>query len=146
MVDKKSDHYTSATTYRDMDGNHKNFTFIDHDKKPTISASPSLNEDELKSLKQTINEQIDLSIDEILAMPAQSCFSHNGLYEEFIVRDVEQGRIEWQKNMLRNACRINHTLRHNLWNVVWRNTVKSQYWFEELSHEDIIEGKWKQWI
>lgn len=146
MVDKKSDHYTSATTYRDMDGNHKNFTFVDHDKKSKMSASVDMSEEELKSLKKTINSDIDRSIDEILALPAQNCFTPNNLYDEFVVRNVEEKRIDWQKNMLRNACRINHTLRHNLWNVVWRNTVKSQYWYEDLPHDDILAGKWKAWI
>lgn len=32
-VDKKSDHYTSAQSYTDLDGQSRQFTFVDHDRK-----------------------------------------------------------------------------------------------------------------
>lgn len=145
-VDKKSEHYTSAEVYRDLDGNHKTFTYIDHDKKIRIAAGEPLTEDQLTSLKESVSSQIDNSIEEILALPALSAATPDGLYEEFVTRDMSKQRIVWQEEMVRDACRINHNLRHNLWNTVWKNTVKSQYWFEEMDHEDILNGKWEEWI
>jgi hypothetical protein len=37
MHDKKSDHYTSAKNYTDLDGNTKSFDFVDHDVKTKIA-------------------------------------------------------------------------------------------------------------
>lgn len=147
MVDKKSDHYTSATNYKDNDGNMKTFTFVDHDVKPNMSTLPPLSEEESADLKKTVASDIDRTIDEILALPAQSLLaSQNGFAEDYVLRDSEQNKIVWREAMVRDALRINHNLRIAFRMLVWKHTIREQYWNESMSHEDILAGKWKDWI
>ena len=141
-MDKKSDHYTSAETYRDLDGNYKQFTFIDHDIKKYAMPITSISESELADLKRTREEAIEA----ILAMPAISLLrSGNTLAENYIIRDQEKGII-WHEKAVKEALIINPDLIYLFSNTVWRNTVKEQNWFTELSNKEIIEGKWKELI
>ena len=65
--------------------------------------------------------------------------------EELKVKElVEQASDEWDEEMVTNMCKIDSTFRYNLSNSIWKNTVKEQYWFEDMSYEDIIAGKWKE--
>ena len=145
-MDKKSQHVGNhGGAYTDMDGMSRQFTYIDHDKKTSVGTS-NLSDKERKALAKQVRQSIDETIEEILSLPPN--ISNNwGLYTEFLVRNVEENRIEWHEEMVRNACRVNDELRHNLHLTVWRNTVKPQYWFEQdhkLTHEDIMAGKWKE--
>ena len=142
-MDKKSQHVGNhGGRYTDESGMSRQFTYIDHDKKTKIGLN-SMSDSEFQSLKKNINTAIDREIDEILALPAVNISNNEGLYDEFIIRDQEKG-ILWHESMVRDACRINDILRHNLHLRVWRNTVKEKNWFVEMSHEDILAGKWKE--
>lgn len=141
-MDKLSDHYTSAEGYRDLDGLHKQFTFIDHDIKSKYT-SPPLKEEEVISLRAEVSAQIRRDIDEILVFPAVSVMKEYQA-EDFVERTPHS--IEWRESVVRDALSINHTLRHNIKNTVWKNTVSPQYWFEDMSHEDIMAEKWRHWM
>lgn len=145
-MDKKSDHYTSAQVYRDLDGNHRQFTYIDHDVKSKYTAPP-LTEEEAVALRDTVQSDINKQINMILALPAVSLLKSGNAYaEDYIERDVENGLIKWRESMVRDALSINHNLRFTFLNAVWKSTVQSQYWFLDMSYEDIIAGKWKELI
>lgn len=146
-VDKKSDHYTSAQHYKDLDGNMKNFTFVDHDVKSSATLTPPLSDEERNVLKDTVKGEAQRQIEEILALPAVSLLSSGNLFaEDYIERDVEKGTIKWRERMVRDSLTINSDLRYVFHKAVWKNTVKEQHWFDEMSHEDILAGKWKEWI
>jgi hypothetical protein len=144
-VDRKADYVGNhGGAYTDIEGMSRQFTTVDHDKKTKISTG-SISDKELQTLKQDITDEVERAILEILALPAVNVLKNgDGLYEEFIVRKMPEQRIEWNEPMVRNACKINFTLRYNMWNTVWKGTVKEQYWFEDMSHEDILAGKWKE--
>lgn len=145
-TDRKSDHYTSAQHYRDLDGNSKSFTFVDHDVKPSISVMSSSKE-EIENLKKEISEHTENSIKAILSMPAVNALNDsNGMYSHLVKRNIEKGIIEWDEDVVANMCRIDSVFMYNLSNTLWKRTVKEQYWFEDMSHEDIIAGKWKELI
>jgi hypothetical protein len=133
-VDKKSDHVGNhGGTYIDNDGQSKQFTYIDHDKKTKVAPSKPLSEDERASLKDSLKQYEQNMIEEILAFPAVNAVRNPfGLYEEFVIRS-ESG-ITWHEQMVREACSINDTLRRNLHTQLWRRTVKEQFWFEDMSH------------
>lgn len=143
-VDKKSQHVGNhGGAYTDIDGMRKQFTYIDHDKKTKI-ATGKISKTELKKLKKSIDDYTERQIAEVLALPAVNVRNNHGLYEEFIIRDAEDGKIKWHEEMVKSACRINSTLLYNLHLSVWRNTVKEQHWFDDMSHEDILAGEWKK--
>lgn len=62
-VDKKSDYYNPPTNYRDIDGNMKTFTYVDHDKHVTRlklgrSMKPELYQTPLQNENQQLCEDI----------------------------------------------------------------------------------------
>lgn len=149
-VDKKSQHVGNhGGAYTDLYGHSKQFTYIDHDVKTKISTyAPT--EEEKREQKAIEDKRRADRIDEILSLPAvcavqsEDPFIKQVLYEEFVVRSP-QG-IKWNEIVLRNACSIDDELARALHLRVWRKTVKEQYWFEEMSHEDIMAGKWRDWM
>lgn len=143
-VDKKSDHYTSPANYKALDGQMRTFTYIDHDKKTKIGAVNVTPEQILKA-KDEFKQSLEREIDKILALPAVNAVRNpDGLYEEFIERSEDKGII-WRPEMLREALRISPSLSHNLWISIWRASVLPQYWYESMSYEDILQGKWEAW-
>ena len=143
----KTPMYNAKDAYKDIDGNMKQFTHIDHDVKTKIGIDPPLSDSEKKTLQESVKNSTELQIQAILALPAVSAVlsGQADYYEQFIIRDPEKGII-WRDHMVKDTCRLNDILRHNLFLNVWRNTVKEPYWFDDMSYEDIIEGKWKQLI
>lgn len=135
--------------YVDLDGMTKQFTYVDHDKKTKIHIP--LTEEEKKELQDSIAKRKEETILEILAMPAVNVMSREdtlldkNLYNEFVLRHKERKEIFWNEEFLRKACNLNEDLARTLHLRVWRNTVKEQYWFEDLSHEEMIAKKWKKW-
>ena len=128
-----------------IDGQHREFTVIDHDKKLKI-ATDHISEQEKESLRKSVDDTCHQTINEILALPAISFLKSGNLFaEDYVERDIEKGII-WREQMIRDALLINDAMRYSIRNQVWKNTVKEAYWFEEMSYEDILSGKWKEWI
>jgi hypothetical protein len=96
-VDKKSDHYTSATHYKDLDGNMKAFTFVDHDIKPG-GATHSITDEEISEAKKQLKEFRKTSIERILVIPASLCPQW---FTDFTVRG-DVGEVKWNEEMLRD--------------------------------------------
>lgn len=95
-TDKLSDHYTSAQAYTDLDGQSRQFTFIDHDKKSKISALKQT-EEEVQEIKNSLNSyRLDL-VKRILEIPASLCPFE---FVDFTVRGEAMDKIEWNKKML----------------------------------------------
>ena len=145
-MDKKSQHVGDhGGKYVDRDGQTKQFTYIDHDIKPKVSSILDMSEEERKELRDTLNLYRDREIAQILALPAVSFLKSGNMFaEDYIIRDLEKGII-WNEVFTKNALSINSDMRYTVHLSVWRNTVKEQYWFEDMSHEDILSGKWKEW-
>jgi hypothetical protein len=146
-MDKKSQHVGNhGGRYVDEYGHTKQFTYIDHDVKPTIRTTPPKSEAEIAEISALVKQEAEKAIAEILQFPAISAIKNlNGEYEQFVLRD-EQNGITWREDMVREACMINSTLRHNLSLATWRGSVKFEHWWDDMSHEDIMAGKWKEWI
>lgn len=93
-VDKKSQHYTSAKNYTDLDGNSKSFTFIDHDVKTKIAAKVTSPE-EIEEAKSGLKDYKKQIINRILSIPPSVCPE---IFHDFTKRG-EIG-ISWDKDML----------------------------------------------
>jgi hypothetical protein len=134
----------TAQTYQDDYGNTKEFTFIDYDKKSKKSMSSPLTKEELEEIQRKMKDHTEKYIQEILSFPAVNAVKGSGgdIFETFVDRDKENG-ITWNEKVVRGACMIDPILTRNLLNKLWKSTVKEQYWFDDMSHEDIISGKWK---
>ena len=139
--------YTPPSDYRDLDGNHKTFTYIDHDIKTSISTSTS-SKKEVEKIKEDRERMMNECIEEILALPAVAAAGvADNIYEQFIIRDLEKGII-WNETVVRNALVLNDTLRYQLHTVLWKRTVKESNWFHPMreDHEAIVRGDWRQLI
>lgn len=145
-VDRKADYVGNhGGAYTDMDGMSRQFTVIDHDKKTSI-ASSKMSDEEKESLRNAINIDKQQTINKILALPAVSFLKSGNMFaEDCIIRDLEKGII-WDETFVRNMLDIKTEMLHPIWNTIWKNTVKEQYWFDDMSYEDVMEGKWKQLI
>lgn len=144
-VDRKADHVGNhGGRYTDMDGQTKQFTYIDHDVKTKIGVTAKMPEEELDKLKADLERFKREAIAEILAMPAVSAAYFED-YEPFIIRDLEKGII-WNEPVVTNACMINNDLRRELHLLTWRRTVKEMYWFDPIrdDHEAMLRGDWKK--
>lgn len=128
--------------YTDIDGMSKQFTYIDHDKKPTQSTYI-----ETGNAAETFKKMLNEGIDEILQFPAAAAVwgAYGDQYEQLVERSVEGG-ITWRENLVREVLNINPDAFYTLHSRVWKNTVREQYWFEEMSHEDIMAGEWRKWV
>lgn len=155
-VDRKADHVGNhGGSYVDIYGNRKQFTYIDHDRHTSMlkgslerdtPESKQKREEMAKELKEKVKSYKNEVIEEILALPAVSLIRSGNTYsEDFIIRDEQKG-ILWNEAVVRDALNINDNLRYTIRNIVWKNTVKEQYWFSDMDHEDIIKGKWREWI
>lgn len=142
-VDKKSQHVGNhGGRYTDLDGQSRQFTYIDHDKKSKMSTYI-----EEGNASENFRKLLNRFIDQILALPAAAIVEGwlADDYELYVTRNREKG-IQWREEMVREAIKINPDLMYSMWNRVWKNTVREQYWFEEISYEDILAGKWKEWV
>ena len=156
-VDRKADYVGNhGGAYTDENGMSRQFTYVDHDRKLSSRVSGGESKEykaqkkkKLEDLKAQIKKRNDEKIEQILCLPAiNAVMSHDDfvdaqLYEEFITRSADIG-ITWNEEMVRSACTINHELCRNLHIRVWRYTVKPEFWNEDMSHEDILNGEWKK--
>lgn len=62
MYDKKSDYYTGATNYEDVDGKLKTFTYVDHDIKTKVGGPIFEKVEKKEERKISEEEQICLDI------------------------------------------------------------------------------------
>jgi len=94
-IDKKSQHVGNhGGVYTDNDGQTKQFTYIDHDKKTTISAAVSKKEDFTSFFKQYREELIE----RIIHVPAVYCPME---YQDFTnSRGENVTTITWNTQML----------------------------------------------
>lgn len=92
MADKKSDHYTSAQHYKDLDGNSKSFTFVDHDIKSKFLADVPPPPENWEAIAR------QEYLKEILSFPAALCPEQFRSY--VILGETPLGKIEWNEVML----------------------------------------------
>lgn len=142
----KANHYTTAEQYVDpQDGQTKQFTIIDHDIKTKVSASDIMSEKEKKELYETVQREAKERIEEILSFPAVFLIlSKNTFAEDYIERHPEKGII-WREEMVRDALSVNTDLRYAFHHGIWRMAVRPEHWHNDISHEEILAGKWKEW-
>ena len=96
---EKAKHYTSAQTYKDEDGNMKNFTMIDHSVKTTIGGSPKLNQEELDEISSQRRIHRAELCERILSIPASLCPLD---FDDFIVRGEGLSKIQWNEEMIKD--------------------------------------------
>lgn len=91
-VDSKSQHVGNhGGRYIDNDGQSKQFTYIDHDKKPTISFHT---EEVDKEWQGKYTKEL---VDRIMDIPASICPVE---FQDFTVRGENQAVITWNKTMI----------------------------------------------
>lgn len=92
-TDRKADYVGNhGGAYTDIDGMSKQFTYVDHDKKTTIS----LNSGKSESVETGYREQL---VTRVLDQPASICPE---IFSDFTIRGEGKSHIEWDKNMLTN--------------------------------------------
>lgn len=82
--------------YRDLDGNHRNFTVIDHDKKTKINTSLGSN---MEQLEKDIQESRVILQNKILALPASAC---SVVFDDFRTRSEDGKAILWNETMIKD--------------------------------------------
>lgn len=98
-VDKKSQHVGNhGGRYTDLDGQSKQFTYIDHDKKTKIGTG-KLTEEEIKTIQEEIKNSRNLLITTILSYPPSLCPFE---FVDFTVRGDKE-IIRWNETMVRDA-------------------------------------------
>lgn len=90
-TDKKSQHYTSAQNYTDLEGQSKLFTMVDHDRKTKIS---TMNEESDKDWKTSYRSSL---IERILVITAAICPEP---FSDFVLRGESRNTIGWNEKML----------------------------------------------
>lgn len=91
-VDKKSDYVGNhGGAYTDENGMSRQFTYVDHDKKPTISTFSGETE------KFDFNKYRESIIKDILLYPASICPS---VFVDYTLRGEGKSQIEWNTDML----------------------------------------------
>lgn len=101
MHDKKSDHYTSAKNYTDLDGQSRSFDFVDHDIKTKISTT-LMSEEEKHKLKDQVATDRAKTILRITTLPPSLCPTP---FQDFLIRqakadDKNPTSLEWNETML----------------------------------------------
>lgn len=129
----------AGEAYKDMDGNMKQFTHVDHDPKlkiPTTIESLSEREERIKWM----TEHRENNILTILALPAVS-ISGDEVFESLIIRT--SNGFEWNEENIRSI--IDPYILYTIRLRAWRHTIKEIHWFDPISedHEAIIRGDWK---
>lgn len=98
-TDKKSEHYTSAQGYRDIDGLSKNFTFVDHDVKTSVPTGQKLSEEEKSGLADEVARYRTNLILRILTLPPSMCPE---IFWDFTIRGEDVEKIEWNDTMIQD--------------------------------------------
>ena len=93
-ADRKADHVGNhGGAYTDLDGNRKQFTYIDHDKKPKISLNlPTTGKYSEEDYRKYLQ-------DRILAVSASYCPVE---FSDFIKRGADQVALGWNEAMLQD--------------------------------------------
>ena len=147
-TDKKSDYYTGAEGYTDLDGQSKQFTYIDHDIKSKVSFHDDSPE-AMEKVNKEIKTRLEEIIQEILQFPAiyaaypEDDMLKAHLYNEII--DSTDG-VKWDEKILREVCEIDREFAATLHNRLWKQYIKPDHQNEEPTHEEMMTGKWKEWI
>lgn len=98
-VDKKSNHVGNhGGAYTDMDGMSRQFTYIDHDKKPKMAINPS--KEEILEAKKSLKGYRSELITRITALPASVCPS---VFIDYTIRGEGHSNVEWNIDMLIDA-------------------------------------------
>jgi len=150
-VDKKGDYVgTHGGAYTDENGMSRQFTYVDHDRHTSRlkTRETEVEKKERERKASELHAEVKAAqirrVDEILALPAVAfAMSGNTYAEDCIIRDLEKGII-WDETYVRNFLDIRSDMITPILNSCWKNTVKEQFWFDEMSHEDILAGKWKE--
>lgn len=97
-VDKKSDYVGNhGGAYTDNDGMSKQFTYIDHDVKTSVSTNKPLTEEEKQDIANNLKLARTSLIDAILAIPAVFCHE---VHQDFTKRGEDVLQIAWNEAML----------------------------------------------
>lgn len=132
-------HMTKGSSYEDRDGQVKNFTEIDWSPKTKVSIA--ISKEELDEAKTLLKKDTEGRISAILSLPAVYAPS---MYDCLKNRSAEKG-ITWNEAAVRDSCKIDLDYARDLFNLTWKNTVKPEFWFEDISYEDISKGEWKKY-
>lgn len=137
-VGNKENYVNTGNAYKDMDGNMKQFTHVDHDKKTSISTSVHDSDVDLKNYYEE-------NILEVLTLPAISLA--NDKFEYLIIRDREKGII-WNEKAVREKMMLDFYSNYIIRMRAWKGTVQEINWFDPIceDHEAMMRGDWKSLI
>lgn len=135
----------SHRTYDDLEGNVKQFTYVDHDKKPTFAVG--INEP-VEESHNKVKAWKELRIKQLLLLSAAviARIPNADRYQEFVTRDPEKG-VLWNETVIRNYCDVVGMYEcYLLFMLTWKAAMKVEYWFEDLTLEEMEQGKHLEWI
>ena len=147
-MDKKGNYYTSPDNYTDIDGNLKTFTYIDHDKKTSISMSTET-EEEREERKKNHKTLLQQTIDEIIEFPAiYAAYPEDDMLKAHLFNEIinSEDGVKWDIPILKEICMIDRDFALLLRSRLWKQYIKPENIFKELTHEEFMEGKWKELI
>jgi hypothetical protein len=146
-------HYQTGNTppthshYDNLDGNIKNFTHIDHDKKLKVAVG---GKESLEDLQESLRQYKQDNIERILLLPAYAILVGQApeRYEEFVIRDLKSGEIKWNETVVRNYCETVGMYENYVLHLrVWRGCAKFEYWWSPIpTLEEMKEGKHKDML
>jgi hypothetical protein len=98
-VDKKSDHVGNhGGRYTDIDGHTKQFTYVDHDVKTSISTT-KLSPEDKDALKDEVSRYRTNLILRILTLPPSMCPE---IFQDFTIRGEDVENILWNETMIQD--------------------------------------------
>lgn len=98
-IDKKSDYVgTHGGSYTDIDGQSKQFTYVDHDIKPG-GATCTVSSDEIHKAKTELKEWRAKCIEKILSIPAALCPE---AFTDFVIRGDKHPALVWNEQMIKD--------------------------------------------
>lgn len=141
-MDKKK-YYTSPDNYRDIDGNMKTFTYVDHDIKPSISAHLPETKTEREEREEWMADYLEWRIELVLLLPAVNIVGVAGGIYDFLVKRTDT--IDWDKKAVRTH--LTEDKDSFLPTLLWKRTVLMANWHHPMWMEDdreaIRRGDWK---
>lgn len=147
-IDTKSQHVGNhGGTYTDNDGQSKQFTYIDHDKKQKISSHLSPSQNELEEMQKRQEDYTAWKIEFVLLLPAINIVdASGGVYNTLVKMDGE--KVIWNKEAV--SAHLKGNINSFLPTMIWRRTVPEASWFIpawlNTDEEFFRKGEWKNLI
>lgn len=147
-VDRKADHVGNhGGVYTDIDGQTKQFTVIDHDKKVKISPHIPESEKEIKEREKWNANFLKERIETVLLLPPTNIYNASGgIYNTLL--NIFPTEVTWNEEAVK--VHLTNNPLSFLVNLLWKRTVPMAYWHHPMWQEGNMDwlraGEWKELI